>query len=319
MALPASGNITLLDLVAEFGGSPTHELTEYYRGGAYVPDVPANSGVPTSGLIGLTSFYGAVNRQLVTITISANQTNYVLNTAKVAGYTAGIMDVTLVINSGVYISGSSTGGYALDVDTSWAGGDTISIVNNGFIVGMGGAGGAGSGWAAGSAGGPGGPAFRAQRPVNLTNNGTIGGGGGGGGGGQGRYTSTVEKGVTSYYWTGGGGGGGGRSSIVANSGAGAAGGSANATYTRAAAAGAIGTSSAGGAGGLGAVSSAPLAATAGTGGTGSSWGVSGAAGGAGSGLISAGGPYMGGGAGVAVSGNANINWVLFGTRLGPIV
>ena len=130
---------------------------------------------------------GGGGRTPVTITLAANQTNYVLNTAKVANYIPGQMDVTLVINSGVYVSSNSTGVHALDVDTSWNALDTVTIVNNGFIVGRGGNGGGGrnaSGSSGGSNGTAGGPALRVQRPTAIENNGTIGGGGGGGGGSQ---------------------------------------------------------------------------------------------------------------------------------------
>lgn len=318
MALPASGAITLLDLVTEFGGSPTHELTEYYRGGAYVPDVPANSGVPTSGLIGLTSFYGAVNRRQVTITLSTNQTNYVLNTAKVAGYMSGLTDVTLVINAGVYVSANSTGSYALDVDTSWATGDTISIVNNGFIVGMGGAGGSSSGASGvGSNGAAGGSAFRAQRAVSVTNNGTIGGGGGGGGGGRSRSYAWSDKVSSGTYTYAGGGGGGGRSGSTSSSGGTVR--TSVGVVGRAAAVGGSGTTASAGAGGLGAKETG-TAIEGGVGGNGGDWGAAGATGGsgAGSGTTIGPGPYTGGAAGAAVAGNANITWVLLGTRLGAV-
>lgn len=59
MTLPSSGTITLLDLQNEFGGSNPIGLSEYYRGGAYVPNTSTNSGVPTSGTISLSDFYGA--------------------------------------------------------------------------------------------------------------------------------------------------------------------------------------------------------------------------------------------------------------------
>lgn len=61
MTLPASGAITLENLRTEFSGPTPHSLTDYYRGGTYVPDTPANAGVPTSGAISLTDFYGATN------------------------------------------------------------------------------------------------------------------------------------------------------------------------------------------------------------------------------------------------------------------
>ena len=59
MTLQLSGAISISDLVAEFGGSAPHSLSEYYRGGSLVPNTGTNSGVPTSGAISLTDFYGA--------------------------------------------------------------------------------------------------------------------------------------------------------------------------------------------------------------------------------------------------------------------
>jgi hypothetical protein len=59
MALPSSGQITIGDIANEFGGSAPHSLSEYYRGGGLVPDSAANAGVPTSGAISLSHFYGA--------------------------------------------------------------------------------------------------------------------------------------------------------------------------------------------------------------------------------------------------------------------
>jgi len=61
MALPGSGQLSINDIVGEFGGSAPHSLSEYYRGGSLVPDSATNSGVPTSGQIKITDFYGAAN------------------------------------------------------------------------------------------------------------------------------------------------------------------------------------------------------------------------------------------------------------------
>lgn len=61
MVLQASGEISLGDIVAEFGGAAPHALSEYYRGGAYVQNIAQNSAVPTSGQIKLSNFYGAGN------------------------------------------------------------------------------------------------------------------------------------------------------------------------------------------------------------------------------------------------------------------
>ena len=52
MALQASGTISLLDVAAEFGGAVPHAITEYY---GIAP------GVPASGTIDLSDFYGKGN------------------------------------------------------------------------------------------------------------------------------------------------------------------------------------------------------------------------------------------------------------------
>jgi hypothetical protein len=61
MALQTSGKISLGDIRDEFGGSNPVRLSDYYRGGGIVPDVPSNSGVPTSGTIKITDLYGATS------------------------------------------------------------------------------------------------------------------------------------------------------------------------------------------------------------------------------------------------------------------
>lgn len=58
MPLQTSGAISIGNIATEFGGVAPHSLSEYYRGGANVPDTPANAGIPTSGAISLTDFYG---------------------------------------------------------------------------------------------------------------------------------------------------------------------------------------------------------------------------------------------------------------------
>jgi len=61
MVLQASGQISMGDIVAEFGGVAQHALSEYYKGGAYVQNIAQNAAVPTSGQIKLSDFYGAGN------------------------------------------------------------------------------------------------------------------------------------------------------------------------------------------------------------------------------------------------------------------
>lgn len=59
MALPTSGPISWEMIRAEFGGSHPILISQYYRGGGLVPNIPANANVPTSGTISAQNFYGA--------------------------------------------------------------------------------------------------------------------------------------------------------------------------------------------------------------------------------------------------------------------
>lgn len=311
MPLPASGTISLNDIATEFGGTAPHSVSEYYGAG----------GAPASGTISLASFYGRSAAFNFTQTISADTTNYNLRNAAVAagwnGTTPLIASVT--INSGVYVSANSTGTWAFDTGSIPAG-STLTLVNNGFIVGMGGAGSAGGDPALGAAGGsPGGPALRAQAAISVTNNGTIAGGGGGGGGGNIMW-AFAYKGSTGYNAPGGGGGGGrsGRTNSAPGPGTTASG-----SVTRHAAAGGAGTVSAAGGGGLGAIaadSSTGVTGYGGTGGAGGGWGATGGTGGTASnssGSVTGAG-CAGGAGGAAVNGNSFITWVANGTRLGSI-
>lgn len=318
MPLVRSGEISIggsisgrsINLEFSRAANATTSMSQLYRGGGIVSNATANNAIPTSGTISLSQFYGATNRVSINIVLSTNQTNYVLNTAKAPGYVAGISDITLIINSGVYVSSNNTSVPALDVGTSWAAGDTITIVNNGFIIGMGGAGGTGQSIDhhrifGGSAGAAGGLALRAQRAVSVNNAGTIGGGGGGGGGG---IAFAITFSPNSYTSNGGGGGGGGRSNPASNA-SGGRGGTASGLPDMAfgGSGGGAGTVSSPGGGGDG-----PLGelSTRGRGGAGGDWGVPGAPGWDGG--------FSGGSAGAAVSGGNNITWIATGTRLGAI-
>jgi hypothetical protein len=303
MALPASGQITLAEVNVELGYSSTAQI------GLGDAAVRTLAGIP-SGAISLDNLHGKANQ--FAFTISSNQTNANLATlATTAGWN-GTSKVVATIGSGVYISSNSTGTAALTVASLPNGAE---IINNGYIVGMGGAGGNGVTWndsgiSAGTVGGNGGLALSVSSTLSMTNNGTIAGGGGGGGGGQGARDPILSAGGT-----GGGGGGGGRSGTT-NSAGGAAGGYGYRTIT-APGAGQAGTSSAAGNGGTRGASRYYTTVYSGAGGTGGGWGASGVIGGSASG--GAGGtPTAGGSAGGAVTGNSNITWVATGTRLGSI-
>lgn len=269
--LPSSGLISFSNLNTEMGYPATQLLS--------LNDSPMRglSG-RASGDVSLSHFHGKSNRKAVSITLASNTTNYVLNTAAVSGYVAGITDVTLTINSGVVVGSTATSGTAFTV-TGFTTGDTVAITNNGYIVGAGGKGGNGN-----QAGAAGGLALSVGFATRITNNGTVGGGGGGGGGSNSyQVASSSNTSIINYYGGNGAGGGAGNAA-----GAGGTGSSLN---------GSVGTT--GSAGTL----------TAGGGGA-STGGSLGAAGGASS--------NAGGAAGAATSGNGNITWVATGTRSGAL-
>jgi hypothetical protein len=73
MTLPSSGPISLTEIQTEFGGTDPISLSEYYKGGAYVPPSSAAPNVPTSGPISLSNFYGARKLTLYTYTYTTSQ------------------------------------------------------------------------------------------------------------------------------------------------------------------------------------------------------------------------------------------------------
>lgn len=239
----------------------------------------------------------------VAISLTASGNNYDVYTNRGPSYSPGKSDITVNIPAPTTIGSSSTGAYALLVPSAFNPTDTVTIVNNGLIQGAGGAGGYGGPrppytpanfgtYSSGGAGAAGGSALYVNRPVTVTNNGTIAGGGGGGGGGLGYRTpaGTVKSPATSYAYAGGGGGGG------AGTVGGAGGPGATNTFN-----GAAGTSSAGGSGGP------PEGPGAGGGGPGGGRGAAGTS-----------TPVSGGAAGNYIVGNPFVTWPATGTRQGGV-
>lgn len=101
MALQSSGQITLHNIATEFGGVAPHNLTEYYRGGAYVDELASNSGVPTSGQINIKDFYGAGNGTIVTVTEGSSSGG----SGGVAGKGYAAADKTVSNNAGTSFFG----------------------------------------------------------------------------------------------------------------------------------------------------------------------------------------------------------------------
>lgn len=215
ITFPDASNTSAANVTSQFSPMITDTANVMVLSGG--PRIIGSSGVFANGVLSTAA------RVAVTQTYSVNTANATLNLSTLSGYVAGKSDITVTINSGIYVYSTSTAGYGLDISGATTG-DTITIVNNGFIMGQGGAG--------GNPGSAGGPAINIASigvtGLTITNtSGYIGGGGGGG-------NSDASAGFSS----GGGGAGGG----AGGGGAGGAGGSPGA-------AGSNGTGNGGGGGG----------------------------------------------------------------------
>lgn len=224
------------------------------------------------------------------LTISSDTANY--NIATALGNPTSAKNVILTINSGVKVYSNSTSQPALDTGTLPSG-STVTVINNGTVVGKGGAGGNGgsNGNPNAVSGGIGGNAINAQLSitVNNTSGNVFGGGGGGGGGGASTYAGGVSG-------AGGGGGGGGAGTACGIGGTGGVGD----PYNGIAGTAGCSTGGAGGAGGIG------FGGNGGNGGSGGDYGVSGNSGQNGTGNSPVGLGGTGGTAGQAVKLNGNI-------------
>jgi hypothetical protein len=254
-----------------------------------------------SGAISMSNGYGKSNQ--FSFSITANTSNANLRTLAISAGWNQTSRLVATINSGVTIFSTATTTPALTVNGSFPGG--VELINNGIILGRGGAGGRGgsAGAASGLAGGVGGNGLTVQSPISINNVNRISGGGGGGGGGGPQYAggcaSSPKSGFDDYGKAGGGGGG------IGNGTAGQGGTSSCSGTGNAGQAGTLTTAGGGGFGGGGS-----------SGGSGGSYGSSGATGQNGPQVNQ---PGAGGAGGSAVVGNANITWIAFGTRNGAIV
>jgi hypothetical protein len=223
MALQVSGAISLLDVAGEFGGTAPHSISEYYG---------AAAGVPASGAISLSDFYGtsAAGEQIYatagshTFVVPAGVTSVcVLCVAGGgAGYNSGLYrggaggqlayknnitvtpgaSLTVTVGAGGTVSGGSGGvSWFIDTATVYARQGTVAG-GVGDYVGLGGS--AGSGTVGGSAASGGG------------GGGAGGYSGAGGNGGRGRDPFTPLDAQAGGAGAGGGGGGGGGSAFPAS-------------------------------------------------------------------------------------------------------
>ena len=208
MALPNSPNsISLSQVNTELNRPATQNINMNDSA------VRTLAGVPTPlSTISMSNLYGKSNRITVNLVISDNSQNR--NIGPGSGplpYIAGKTDLIITVNPGIYVYSVLQGVPALRI-RDFASTDTVTIVNRGFIMGLGGNGAAGN-FSGNSNGSAGGDAILIGTTVPVTINNTyddgflrayIGGGGGGGAAGFGT--------------TGGGGGAGGGLGGSSNSG-----------------------------------------------------------------------------------------------------
>lgn len=185
MTIPSTQSIRLSDISVELGLPRTTKMALGH------PDVRTFLGIP-SGQIRLGQVRGATfGRAVVSQVVSAHSQNLTINLNTLPGYQAGKSDITVTVNPGIYVW-SDNGNPALTIAGGTTG-DTLRLVNNGFIMGRGGNGQAYNADAGDRAATPGNPAMSIDMNITIdTQAGYIGGGGGGGGG-----------------WMSGGGGAGG--------------------------------------------------------------------------------------------------------------
>lgn len=278
-------------------------------------DMRTLSGIAT-GAIDMASFYGKTRRVVINYTVASNVADGNMRNAAIAAGWDQVTPIDLTVTNNANLYASSTGVYAL-LSGTFPALSIVKLVNNGGILGCGGAGGGGGqgAWLSanlGAAGAAAGPGFCAQQAVTVTNNAWIASGGGGGGGGG--------SGLQLYnpYWgdPAGGGGGGGRGNGAGGAGNSSVYGTSYAIAWVSSAAGGAGSLGAPGAGGAGIVSAF---GTSGNGGAGGDVGGAGAAGTASACNWSNATGGAGGSNNNAIVNNGYITWVTVGARYGGIV
>ena len=94
MTLPSSGPLALSQVAAEFGKAVPYSLTDFVRGGLWVPDNAANAAISTTPAgIALSQFYGAEadSSELADLVVG----QYLFSGCSGVSYSYGYRDTTL--------------------------------------------------------------------------------------------------------------------------------------------------------------------------------------------------------------------------------
>lgn len=187
--------ISILDIRTEFPDQAPSAMSEFYKGGGIVPESSFNANIPTSGDIALGDFYGS--RYTIFISVSTNVSDLIVHEYAEANGWDGDSPLVLTIDEGVYVYGATNGTPAMQIGQEFPDANentaSITIINNGYIIGKGGNGGQSDG-GDGARGHDGIWIYNENTTIDNRSTGYIAGGGGGGG---------------SDYGAGGGGGAGG--------------------------------------------------------------------------------------------------------------
>jgi hypothetical protein len=214
MTLVSSGQISA-GVSSPANQSINTELGKAYNAQLSLNDTDARAlaGITGSGTqISYSSFYGKANRSAYYITFTTHHSDATVSSADLTSgsYVGGKTDVYITVNSGVYLWASSTSTVGLTISGASTG-DTVSLTNNGYIIGAGGNGAIGNDESI-LPGGNGGTALSINYNISITNNGYIAGGGGGGSGHviyDTYYCCGAGMTVIDFQSAGGGGGAGG--------------------------------------------------------------------------------------------------------------
>lgn len=205
MTLQSSGSISLSDINVELGNSSTQTISLNDSTVRTLLNVP-------SGTISLSDAYGKSNRVQINYIISSNSQQLSLSPTTFTNYVAGKSDITITVNSGVYVWSDSTSVAGLTINGGLNAGDTLKLVNNGYIIGKGGKGGDGINAPNLTIAENGGTGLSIFNNISINNLSYIAGGGGGGGGNNSAFSDSQVRGG------GGGGAGGGNGGNGANAG-----------------------------------------------------------------------------------------------------
>ena len=235
MALQGSGRIKYSEIIAEFGTPTNGGLGEYRLSGGEdvgsLTNIPLDVGVPTSGEIKFSDFYGKRLNQIVDLHSSSvdettrqdakdrwedGEVHVVGSTKTSKTKPPDTTDDRVIIHINQQIGSSKSKQKHCAVRTGkWDSGTILEIEvgPNGAIYGAGGNGGKGGKAKNGDGkdGGTGSSALGIEYACTINNLGLIqsGYGGGGGGGGRKQTTNGGKKKPTKKHGSSGGGGGGG--------------------------------------------------------------------------------------------------------------